>query len=468
MEGVRSARPSMANEEHVQLLRQGAAVWNAWRKTHPDVKPDLRDADLKGAVLSVAPMSWEQYERTSLKEVDRLEEYFRDEYQVSVSFSKEQLEGLDLRGTDLSGADLRGAVLVGARLCGASLRGAGIGGGLGAPVAGTFWPTVILKREPSAILVRADFRGADLRGAFLRGADLRGRPKSLAFLDLPSGPDFSGADMSGLDLSGLDLDGALFAGTNLTNVDLSRSHLHEANLTKAILRGANLRQATLVDADLAGADLTGCSVFGLSAWKVNLEGALQSDLVISDRYESTVTVDNLEIAQFAYLLLNNKKLRGVIDAISSKGVLILGRFTPERKAILDALRDKLRDLNYLPMMFDFSRPTDRDITETIMTLAGMCRFVIADITNPKSSPLELQATVPNFMIPFVPILQEGEEPFAMFKDLYGKYDWVLIPLTYPNKERLIDKLEDAVVNPALAKYRELAMRKAAEMPTRSL
>ena len=45
-------------------------------------------------------------------------------------------------------------------------------------------------------------------------------------------------------------------------------------------------------------------------------------------------MDDLEIAQFIYLLLNNQKIRHVIDTITSKIVLILGRFTPERKAVL--------------------------------------------------------------------------------------------------------------------------------------
>ena len=36
----------------------------------------------------------------------------------------------------------------------------------------------------------------------------------------------------------------------------------------------------------------------------------------------------------------------------------------------------------------------------------MSRFVIVDITNPKSAPLELQAIVPEYMIPFVPILDK--------------------------------------------------------------
>ena len=50
------------------------------------------------------------------------------------------------------------------------------------------------------------------------------------------------------------------------------------------------------------------------------------------------------------------------------------------------------------------------------TLAGLSRFNVADITNPKSSPLELQATMPDYMIPFVPVIQESEESFAMFCD----------------------------------------------------
>ena len=77
----------------------------------------------------------------------------------------------------------------------------------------------------------------------------------------------------------------------------------------------------------------------------------------------------------------------MIDTITSKSVLILGRFTPKRKVVLDAIREELRRLNYVPIMFDFDRPTERDFTETIMTLARMCRFVIADITNPSTSHL---------------------------------------------------------------------------------
>jgi hypothetical protein len=37
------------------------------------------------------------------------------------------------------------------------------------------------------------------------------------------------------------------------------------------------------------------------------------------------------------------------------------------------------------------------------------------------------------MIPFVPILEKGEEPFAMFGDLWIKYrEWVFDPIHYPS------------------------------------
>jgi hypothetical protein len=60
-------------------------------------------------------------------------------------------------------------------------------------------------------------------------------------------------------------------------------------------------------------------------------------------------------------------------------------------------------------VFNFERPEKSDFTETVRTLAGLCRFIIADITSPRSTPLELQATVPEYMITFIPIIEDGEE-----------------------------------------------------------
>src|SRR5207344_2362243 len=48
---------SMANDEHVALLKQGVDAWNAWREENPDIRPDLSGADLGGANLGGANLS---------------------------------------------------------------------------------------------------------------------------------------------------------------------------------------------------------------------------------------------------------------------------------------------------------------------------------------------------------------------------------------------------------------------------
>jgi hypothetical protein len=133
--------------------------------------------------------------------------------------------------------------------------------------------------------------------------------------------------------------------------------LTSANLSSANLQGANLLVANLSWADFTDADLTGCNVYGVSAWGLKLsEATKQRNLVITQAGEPEITVDNIEVAQFVYLLLHNAKIRDVIDTITSKAVLILGRFTDERKEVLDALRDELRKRDYLPILFDFDKP----------------------------------------------------------------------------------------------------------------
>jgi hypothetical protein len=98
----------------------------------------------------------------------------------------------------------------------------------------------------------------------------------------------------------------------------------------------------------------------------------------------------------------------------------------------------------------------------------MSLFVIADVSNPKSSPLELQATVPDYQIPFVTIIQEGEAPFAMLDDL-KKYDWVLQPvLTYSSPELLRKAFKKAILDRAWTKHHELKKQKADKMKTQSV
>jgi hypothetical protein len=203
-----------------------------------------------------------------------------------------------------------------------------------------------------------------------------------------------------------------------------------------------------VNTDLTGADLTGCSIYGISAWGLKLERAKQQNLVIAPVNEPSITVDNIEVAQFIYLMLHNQKVRDVIDTITSKVVLILGRFTDERKAVLDALREELRKRNYLPILFDFDVPATRDVTETVSLLARMARFVVADITDARSIPQELAVIVPDLpSVPVQPLLLAGSAPYGMFEH-FKRYAWVLETYTYPSSERLIAELGERVIGPA--------------------
>src|SRR5271157_6093478 len=190
-------------------------------------------------------------------------------------------------------------------------------------------------------------------------------------------------------------------------------------------------------------------------------------LIISSPGEPAVTVDNVEVAQFVYLLHHNEKIREVIDTIGKKGVLLLGRFTEGRIAVLERLRDELRKRGYLPIVFNFDKPETKDFTETVRLLAGLSKFVIADITNPKSSPLELQATVPEIMVPFQPIIQQGEKPLAMLQDLLIKHrDWIFEPIEYPSVDRLVETMDAEIIAPAEARFDELVMRRAEKLKVR--
>jgi hypothetical protein len=245
--------------------------------------------------------------------------------------------------------------------------------------------------------------------------------------------------------------------------NLTGAHLNEANLDGAHLNGANLMAAQLVETNLKSADLTGCRIYGVSAWNVKLnEGTKQQGLIITPAEESEVTVDDLEVAQFIYLLLHNEKIRRVIDTVGKKGVLLLGRFTEGRIVVLERLRDELRRRDYLPIVFNFDKPETKTFLETVRVLAGLSRFVIADVTDPQSVPAELQAAVSVAMVPFVPIIrQEQKKPYALLESLRTEHsDRVLRAFRYSSLDALVEALDKKIIKPAEARFAKLQAKKA--------
>jgi uncharacterized protein YjbI with pentapeptide repeats len=343
-----------------------------------------------------------------------------------INLRARELMKVDLSSTDLSEANLSQAELTGANLSGANLSRADL----------------TLAKLPNSRLIKADLSGANLNGADFSWSDLRGA--------IFRGTTFRGTIFRGAQLYQVDLHGA-----DLSGVDLSGTNLNRVNLSGVNLSGANLSQATFVSTDLRDAKLTNCRVYGVSAWDVQLEGATQTDLIITPPDQPTITVDDLKVAQFIYTLLNNKNIRDVIDTVTKKVVLILGRFTPPRKVILDGLREELRKHNYLPVLFDFDKPASRDTIETMTTLAHLAHFIIADITNPRSIPGELVVIVRDLQsVPIQPLLRYGGTPWGMY-DSIKRAPSVLKLHRYRNLNDLLLSFPEKVIEPAEAKAREL-------------
>ncbi|MBN1315797.1 MAG: pentapeptide repeat-containing protein [Anaerolineales bacterium] len=284
--------------------------------------------------------------------------------------------------------------------------------------------------------LRANLDGANLNKAKLTSANLGGA--SLCWAHLVS------ADLR---------------GAQLTTTDLRWANCHRANFSGALLSQVKLEGANLVEVDFSNAHLLNCHIYGVNVWEVNLNDAIQQNLIITRLNEQPVIgVDSLEVAHFVYLLLANRKIRDLIDIAASKVVVILGRFTEERLAILEAIWDELRKHNYVSVLFNFEKPGSRTLMETVGILAHLSRFIIADLTDAKGVAHELATLVRDLKVPFQPILLDGSKPYAMSEDLI-LYHWFLEPFYYSGSEDLLCKLEEQVIAPAEAKLEELLLLK---------
>ena len=92
-------------------------------------------------------------------------------------------------------------------------------------------------------------------------------------------------------------------------------------------------------------------------------------------------------------------------------------------------------------------------------LANLVRFVIADLTDPKSIPQELQRVVPhNPSLPIQPIILVSQDPYAMFGDLLD-YPWVMKPFSYETLDGLLENIQRGIIDPVNQKAAQIEARR---------
>lgn len=308
----------------------------------------------------------------------------------------------------------------------------------------------------------ADLIGRNLAGFDLRGADLR---RSLLVEAQMRGAALDGADLSHAVARFAMLSRARLVGATLKGTDLRGASLRRADLTDANLEGAILRFTSMVEAVVRGASFHAAEVYGIGAWNLVGEPANQASMVIREHSKAVATtIDDLDTAQFIHLIRDNARIADIIDSTSRRTVLLLGRFSPPHKAVLDMLRDELLQRNWVPVLFDFNRPDSRDLTETVASLAHMACFVVANVTGARSIPQELSFIIPYLpSVPVLPILREGAREYAMFEH-FQRYPWVLPTLHFRDMEHLREMLDHRILERGFREAMRLRGEQDAPMP----
>ena len=182
----------MPNAEHLEIVKQGVAVWNQWRAENPGIEPDLSEADLSQMKLMDANLSDTDLRRATLGGTD--------------------LRGANLTRCDLRAANIRTTSFNLAKLCEANFS--------------------------EAYLRESDLSEADLGKAYFIRADL------------------IRVDLWGSNLHKADFRWAYLIGTDLKSADMTRADLRWAFVSEVNLREANLSGANFIKANLVRTDLT--------------------------------------------------------------------------------------------------------------------------------------------------------------------------------------------------------------------
>jgi hypothetical protein len=158
--------------------------------------------------------------------------------------------------------------------------------------------------------------------------------------------------------------------------------------------------------------------------------------------------------------LDGEGVSRMLSEVANRSVLILGRFTATRKPVLDLIRRELSTPphRYVPILFDFDRPKDRTMVESVLRFAAVSRFVIADLSDPKWVLAELQQVVPAFRsLPVVPIIEAAQHENEVIAHFEG-YQSVHKVVRYKDQKHLKTIIGAQIVRAGETMYEALKPR----------
>ena len=252
----------MANQEHLNIFRQGVSVWNEWRRENYNLKADLSYTDLSyidfsntsilSADMSHADLSEANLTEANFLSVDLSNSTFQNANFIKVVFSKSmnlagyssvemQIFGSDPTKYNLSNTDLRYTIFKKANFSEVNFSGTDMKNI-------QFSSANIINSN----FAKIDFRCLDLSGANFIESDLRNLELKRYRLE---GSNLSKSNLSGMDLKNINFQEIDLSGANLKDVNLSSANLKRAILSDAVIDNAKCHRTDFSEANLESASL---------------------------------------------------------------------------------------------------------------------------------------------------------------------------------------------------------------------
>ena len=200
--------------------------WNDWRRTHPNEKVLLEEA---------------QFEDESFEYYDLSNAHLKKAIFINVDLRKANLSKANLEETSFTCSSLESAILSKANLKSAKFSQVNL------TEAKFLLSNLESVKFPKAILTNAELIEADLRGGFLMGANCDGACLRHAILKKVQAYDasFVGTELKRANLEFASLQRANFQNANMDSASLIKAGLDSANLTEAKLDNADMRSTNL-------------------------------------------------------------------------------------------------------------------------------------------------------------------------------------------------------------------------------